>query len=259
MTRRPRARVASVSAAGGSSGCTHWLARSITSTSPIAPSRISFDEQRGRLRGRRPAVRRERERLLRARHGDVQEAALLLGVEVLALDRLAQQLRREEAAPALPRRPLVLEQLRDEDVRELEALRLVQRHEPHAGDVLAQLDAGRQLAAGLLVGIEVVDEAAEVALRVRLLPVGGEAQEAADVGHGPMRIRRVRAEQVDHDAGQLEVALEDRVRALAPGLVVELVDGRAEPAELGAGRRRRGDGVVALLRIGALALRRRAR
>ncbi len=102
-----------------------------------------------------------------------------------------------------------------------------------------QLDAGRQLAAGLLVGIQVVDEAAEVAAGVGLLPVGREAQEGADVGHRPMRVRRVGAQQVEDGARSLEPVLEDRVRALAPGQVVQLVDGGEQPAQLrprGAGR-----------------------
>ena len=70
-----------------------------------------------------------------------------------------------------------------------------------------------------------------------------------------MRVRSTGAQQIDHGPGELEVALEDRVRTLAPRLAVELVDGGTEPAELGAGCRRRGNGVVAFLRIGAFALR----
>ena len=44
-TRRARARVASVSLAGASSGCVHWLARSMCSISASAPSRISLTKR----------------------------------------------------------------------------------------------------------------------------------------------------------------------------------------------------------------------
>ena len=78
-----------------------------------------------------------------------------------ARDLLAQELAREPAAGLLADRPLPVEQVRDDDDRELQALRLVQGHEPDAVDVLGQLDAGRQLAARGLVGVEVVDEVRE--------------------------------------------------------------------------------------------------
>ena len=134
--------------------------------------------------------------------------------------------------------PLPVEQIRDEDDRELQALRLVQGHQPHALDVLGQLDARRQLAAGGLVGIEVGDEPGQRPVRVGGLPVRGEAQEAGDVRDGPLRLERVGGDQVEDLAGPLEVALEDGVRALAEGQRVELVERTEELAQLcaGAGR-----------------------
>ena len=82
-------------------------------------------------------------------HRDVQEPALLLGVDVADGHGLAEELGREEAGAVLAGRPLPFEQARDEDVAELEPLGLVEGHQPDALDVLGQLDAGRQLAAGL--------------------------------------------------------------------------------------------------------------
>ena len=207
------------------------------------------DELGRLLLGGRPAVGREHEAVLRPGHGHVQQAALLLGVDLLALDSLAQQLLREGAAGALAGGPLVGEQLRDEDVPELQPLGLVEGHEPDALHVLGQLHAGRQLAAGGLVGVEVVDEPAQVPVRVLRLPVRGEAEEARDVGHDPMRIGRADGDHVEHLAGQLQVALEDGERALPPGLRLELLDHVEQPAQLRA-QGGLGAGVCACLRGG---------
>ena len=92
-------------------------------------------------------------------------------------------------SPCCANRPLPFEQPRNDDDRELQALRLVQGHEPDAIDVLGELHARRQLAARALVRVQVRDEAAQRALRVGGLPVRGEAQEARDVGDGPLRPR----------------------------------------------------------------------
>ena len=74
------------------------------------------------------------------------------------------------------------------------------------------------------------------------LPVGGEAHEAGDVGDDPMGIGRVDGDHVEHLRRPLQVALEDRERAVAPGLRLELLErARAGPAQLGAGGRRDGD------------------
>ena len=178
------------------------------------------------------------EGLARAGDRDVQEAALLLGVEVADGHRLAQELAREEAPVALADRPLALEQVRDEDVVELEALGLVEGHQPDALDVLGELDARRQLAAGGLVGIEVVDEVAQRARRVLALPVGGEAHERRDVGDRSLALQGVRGEQVEEHPGPLDVALEDREGALAGRLGDELVERVEQAAQLGARRRR---------------------
>ena len=107
------------------------------------------DEGRRLLVDRRAAVGRQDQPVLGAGHRDVQEPALLVGVDVAGRDGLAQELGREEPGAVLARRPLPFEQAGDEDDRELEPLRLVQRHQPDALDVLGQLDARRQLAAGL--------------------------------------------------------------------------------------------------------------
>ena len=127
-------------------------------------AQLGDERARGLGRGR-PAVGGEREGLARPGDRDVQEPALLLGVEVADRHGLAQELAREEAPVALADRPLPLEQVRDEDVEVLEALGLVEGHEPDALHVLGELDARRQLAAGGLVGVEVVDEVAQRARR----------------------------------------------------------------------------------------------
>ena len=74
------------------------------------------DERRGALLDGRAAVGREDQAVLRPGHRDVQEAALLVGVDVADGDGLAQELGREEAAAVLAGRPLPVEQARDDDV-----------------------------------------------------------------------------------------------------------------------------------------------
>ena len=103
-------------------------------------------------------MRGEGQPILCARHRHVQQPTLLLQVDVALGNGLAQEFRREIAAPALPGRPFPVQQAGHEDVAELQTLRLVQRHQSNAFDVLRQLHAGRQLTAGRLVGIEVVHE-----------------------------------------------------------------------------------------------------
>ena len=137
--------------------------------------------------------------------------------------------------PALARRPLPVEQVRDEDDRELEPLRLVQRHQPNAIDVLGQLHARRQLAAGRLVRVQIGDEPGQRPVRVGRLPVRGEPQEARDVGDHPLRFEGVGRDEVQHQAGPLEEALEDRVRALAEGQRVELIERAEQLAQLARG------------------------
>ena len=200
------------------------------------------DERRGALLDGRAAVGREDQAVLRPGHRDVQEAALLVGVDVADGDGLAQELGREEAAAVLAGRPLPVEQARDDDVRELEALGLVEGHQPDALDVLGQLDARRQLAAGVAVGVEVGDEAGQRAVRVGALPVAREAQEAGDVGDAPLGLERADGDQVEDLAGPLDEPLEDRERALAPGQRRELLEGRQEAPELGPGVGRDGGG-----------------
>ena len=104
------------------------------------------------------AVRGQDQPLLGPGHGHVEQPTLLVRVEVARGHGLAQELAREPAAALLADGPLPLQQVGDDDDRELQALRLVEGHEPHAVDVLGQLHAGRQLAAGGLVGVEVVHE-----------------------------------------------------------------------------------------------------
>ncbi len=62
-----------------------------------------------------------------------------------------------------------------------------------------------------------------------------------------MGLCRVRPHQVQDLAGQLQEALQDGVRALAPGLVVELVDDAQQAAQLGPRGGRDGDGAVVLV------------
>ena len=120
----------------------------------------------------------------------------------------------------------------------LESLRLVEGHEADALDVLGQLDAGRQLAAGRLVGVEVVDEVGQAANGVLALPVGGEPHEAGDVRDGALALERVGGEEVAQRPGPLEEPLEDGERALAGRLRGQLVEGGEEAAELGPRGRR---------------------
>ena len=190
-------------------------------------------------------MRRQDEPLLRPGHRHVQQPPLLVGVDVADRHGLAQELAREQAVAALAHGPLPVEQARDEDDRELEPLGLVQRHQPHALDVLGQLDARRQLAAGALVGIEIRDEPGQRPARVLRLPVRREAHERRDVRHGPLRLERVGRDQVEHGPGPLEEPLEDGVRALAERQRVELVERVLELAQLGA-RHRRGIDHLAL-------------
>ena len=126
---------------------------------------------------------------------DVEEAALLLRVEVAGRDRLAEELDGEELGAALAGRPLALEEHRDEDVRVLEPLRLVERHQPDPGRVVGQLDARLELAPGRLVCVEVVDEVGE------RMPEGGQFP----VQHS----QNLRPIRVVHDVVDAVVAMDD--------------------------------------------------
>ena len=159
-------------------------------------------------------------------------------MEVARGDLLAQELAREQAEGLLVDGPLPVEQVGDDDDGELQPLRLVEGHEADAVDVLGQLHAGRQLAAGRLVGVEIGDEAREGPGRVLGLPVGREAHEARDVDDGALGLQGAGRQEVQDHAGSLEVALQDGVRALAPGERVELLDGGQQGAQPGPKLRR---------------------
>ena len=192
------------------------------------------------LRARAP-VRAQEHALLRPGDGHVQEPTLLVEVEVAAGDLLAQELAREPAAPLLLDGPLALDQVRHDDHGELQALRLVEGHEAHALDVLGQLHAGGQLAAGVLERLEVLDELGQGPPGVRGLPVRGEAHEARDGDDGALGLQGAGGQQVQDGAVELQVPLQDGVRAVPPGARVELLDGgRAGCAASRGGRDRRG-------------------
>ena len=94
-----------------------------------------------------------------------------------------------------------------------------------------------KVAAGALVRVEVVDEAGEGPLRVLLLPVGGEAQEAREVRDHPLRLEGIDRDEVEDQSGPLDEPLEHRQRAFAPGHRGQLVEGLEEAAELRPGQR----------------------
>ena len=183
------------------------------------------------LRARAP-VRAQEHALLRPGDGHVQEPTLLVEVEVAAGDLLAQELAREPAAPLLLDGPLALDQVRHDDHGELQALRLVEGHEAHALDVLGQLHAGGQLAAGVLERLEVLDELGQGPPGVRGLPVRGEAHEARDGDDGALGLQGAGGQQVQDGAVELQVPLQDGVRAVPPGARVELLDGGEQVAQL---------------------------
>ena len=174
----------------------------------LGPRRLAQldHERRDVLVDRRSGVGREHEAVLGPGHRDVEQASLLLEQQVAGRDGLTEQLAREDLAGLASDRPLPVEQVRDEDARELEPLRLVEGHQPDAVHVLGQLDAGRQLAAGGLVGVEVVHERGQAPGRVLGLPVEGEAQERGDVGRGPLRLTGVGGDEVEDRARSVRAA-----------------------------------------------------
>ena len=205
--------------------------RSITVSSGPRPVEQLRHEHALGLRAR-AAVRAQEHALLRPGDRHVQEPTLLVEVEVAAGDLLAQELAREPAAPLLLDGPLALDQVRHDDHGELQALRLVEGHEAHALDVLGQLHAGGQLAAGGLVGLEVVDEPARVRPGFAVCQSDGEAHEARDGDDGALGLQGAGGEEVQDGAVELQVPLQDGVRAVAPGARVELLDGGQQVAQL---------------------------
>ena len=97
-------------------------------------------------------------------------------------DLLAEQLHGEPAVALLADRPLVLHEAGHHHDGVLHPLGLVEGHEADTVHVLAQLDAGGQLTAGILVHVEVGDEARDSPRGVGRLPVRREAEEAGDAG-----------------------------------------------------------------------------
>ena len=81
-----------------------------------------------------------------------------------------------------------------------------------------------------LVGIEVRDEPGQRPARVGRLPVGREAQEARDVGDGPLRLERVGGDQVEH-AGRSARGSRSRI-VCGPSRKVSGLSSSSAPQEL---------------------------
>ncbi len=86
------------------------------------------------------------------------------------------------------------------------------------------------------------------------LPIGREAQEARDIDHGPVGVRGVRRDEVEHLAGELQEPVKQGEGTVTPRPRLELFDDAEQAAESGARGRLGGDGdtdgpVVGRLRL----------
>src|SRR5438093_582241 len=117
------------------------------------------------------------------RHADVEQAPLLLLVEVARRERLLDQLDGQlERVPPPAQRELVLDERDQEHHRELEPLRLVDGEDAHGGRLDLRLGDGRVFTR-VDQRVEVIDELPHVVVPERLRGVLDATEELRDVLH----------------------------------------------------------------------------
>src|SRR5438093_673170 len=149
-------------------------------------------------------------------HADVEEAPLLLLVEVARRERLLDQLDGQlERVPPPAQRELVLDERDQEHHRELEPLRLVDGEDAHGGRLDLRLGDGRVLTR-VDQRVEVVDELPHVVVPERLRGVLDATEELRDVLHLGLVPRRGRLRHAREPARVHEELVEQLARRHLP-------------------------------------------